>query len=92
MERKYYRQYDAYEKVVPRPEDFPPVYRVEQPLNIKEEQLPETQAVSLHSTGISLKADDIILLGLIVLLLMEEDKDYLTIGLLAAVFLCEYIF
>jgi len=92
LERKYYRQYDAYDKVIPRPEDFPPVYRVEQPKTKKEELSAQPQAVSVHNTAISLKADDIILLGLIVLLLMEEDKDYLTIGLLAAVFLCEYIF
>ena len=89
MERKYYRQYDSYDKVIPRPDDFPPVYRVEQPK--ASEEATDTQ-VAVHNTGISLKADDIILLGLIVLLLMEEDKDYLTIGLLAAVFLCEYIF
>lgn len=92
MERKYYRQYDAYDKVIPRPEDFPPVYRVEKTEAVKEEAPAETQAVALHNTGISLKADDIILLGLIILLLMEEEKDYLTIGLLAAVFVCEYIF
>ena len=92
MERKYYRQYENYDKVVPRPEDFPPVYRAEQEKPKESEALAETQNLTLHNTGISLKADDIILLGLIVLLLMEEDKDYLTIGLLAAVFLCEYIF
>lgn len=92
MERRYYRQYDAYDKVIPRPEDFPPVYRVEQPKDVKEEIVQESQTAAVHNTGISLKADDIILLGLIVLLLMEEDKDYLTIGLLAAVFLCEYLF
>lgn len=92
MERKYYRQYEMYDKIVPRPEDFPPVYRAEQPKLKITEPTEETQTAALHNTGISLKADDIILLGLIVLLLMEEDKDYLTIGLLAAVFLCEYIF
>ena len=92
MERKYYRQYETYDKVIPRPEDFPPVYRAEQPKVNVVETTEETQTAALHNTGISLKADDIILLGLIVLLLMEEDKDYLTIGLLAAVFICEYIF
>ncbi len=89
MERKYYRQYDAYDKVIPRPQDFPPVYRAgaQQPAECVQE-VKTTSGLG----GISLKADDIILLGLIVLLLMEEEKDFLTIGLLAAVFLSEYLF
>lgn len=90
MERKYYRQYDAYDKVIPRPQDFPPVYRAG---TQAESVVPAAEVKSASGFGgFSLKADDIILLGLIVLLLMEEEKDFLTIGLLAAVFLSEYLF
>ena len=93
MERRYYRQYDAYDNVFPRPEDFPPVYRAGVGVKDTEEIKQETEVKSVsNNTGISLKADDIILLGLIVILLMEEQKDYLTIGILAAIFLCEYLF
>lgn len=89
MDRKYYRQYDVYDKVIPRPEDFPPVYRAGTvPVKCEENEPPKVQS----GGGISFKADDIILLGLIVILLMEEQKDYITIGLLAAVFLSEYLF
>lgn len=94
MDRKYYRQYDAYDKVIPRPDEFPPVFKAgeSKPVSLpSENEKSEIQGV-FPSTNISLKADDIILLGLIVLLLMEEKKDYLTIGLLAVVFLSEYLF
>ncbi len=95
MERKYYRKFDNFDKVIPRPEDFPPVYRagdhIPENLPAIEKKESEVQGI-FPSTNISLKADDIILLGLIVILLMEEQKDYLTIGLLAVVFLSEYLF
>ncbi len=92
MERKYYRQREAYDKVIPRPEDFPPVFRAGAEPEIARTEEKCGNNLSLPSLGgISLKTDDVILLGLIVLLLMEDNKDYLTIGLLAAVFLAEYI-
>lgn len=94
MDRKYYRQYDAYDKVIPRPDEFPPVFKAgeSKPLPVPSvNDKSEVQGL-FPSTNISLKADDIILLGLIVILLMEEQKDYLTIGLLAVVFLSEYLF
>ena len=84
VERKYYRQYDPKDNCFPKPP--------EKDVGAKEccEDTPNN--LPCKTNNISLKADDLILIALIVVLLMEEEKDYITIGILAAVFLSEYLF
>ncbi|MBQ2968121.1 MAG: hypothetical protein IJE10_08400 [Clostridia bacterium] len=85
VERKYYRRFDPHDQTFPQP--------AENNKACEKEHLPEVSATShVKNNNISLKADDLILLALIAVLLMEEEKDYITIGILAAVFLSEYLF
>ena len=79
IERKYYKKFDPCAKEMPCPEI------VEKPACEAVQKCPDNK-------NLSLKVDDLILLALIVVLLMEEEKDYITIGILAAVFLSEYLF
>ena len=83
VERKYYRQFDPKDNCFPKPPEKDSCVK---------ENCENTKNELCKSNNISLKADDLILLALIVVLLMEEEKDYITIGILAAVFLSEYLF
>ena len=81
MERKYYKRFDPNSTDLPQPT-----------MSCAESVASALPEKCNDNKNLSLKADDLILLALIVVLLMEEEKDYLTIGILAAVFLSEYLF
>ena len=93
MERRYYRQYENYDTVVPRPEDFPLLNGVKtEPVTTSE--LPSVQEeaqVSNINSLFGFKLDDIIIIAVIILLLMEEEKDFTAIAVLAILFLSGYI-
>ena len=87
MERRYIRQYENFEKAVP---DF------NQLQFSQEKSIPDEEAINKEAEIASFKAgfkiDDIILIGILIMLLNEEEKDTSTIILLALLFLSEYIF
>lgn len=108
MERKYYRQYENYDRIIPRVEDFP-ILPIEDGNTVpepavetvrQEQQVGDTAQTASRPVkmpgglfhNFSLKADDIIILALIVMMLMEEERDDFTIIMLAIVFLSEYLF
>lgn len=87
MERKYYRQYENFEKVVPNSNDFPVLKN------------PDAEIIKSESTIASnnifsgnFKADDIIIIGILIMLLSEEQKDMSTILLLGLLLLSDYLF
>lgn len=82
MERKYIRQYQNYDTIIPNVEDFPILND-----NSEKEIESNNQIQSLNN----LKLDDIILLALIVMLLMEENKNFTTIAILGFLFISDYI-
>ena len=93
MQRRYYRQFENYDTVVPRLEDFP-VLGAETVVANE----PELPAVSEEKTEISsknslfgLQLDDIIIIAVIILLLMEEEKDLSAIAVLGLLFLSGYL-
>ncbi len=82
MQRRYYRQYENFDNIVPKSDDFPIIS------NITNKTQTELQNTSNANTfGI----DDIILLAILVLLLSEEEKDITSILGIAFLFLAEYI-
>jgi len=85
MDRRYYREFENYDTVVPRVEDFPV-------LNTENKVSPTDAA--RQSTGFikGLKSDDMMLLFVLVLLLMEDEKDVSAILSVVALLLAEYIF
>lgn len=86
MDRRYYRQYENFDTIIPRIEDFPI-------LNTDTNQ--NKRDVNISSVSKSLKnfkLDDIVLIGILVLLLAEEEKDITIILGVAFLFLAEYIF
>ncbi len=85
MDRRYYRKFENYDTVVPRPEDFPVLNAQNEISNCGTDN-----RVSEISQG--LKTDDIVLLVILVLLLMEEEKDMTAIFSVAALLLSGYIF
>lgn len=93
MERRYYRQYENYDTVVPRLEDFPVLQGRGREAGA-DESLPRV-AGEAKADGQNMlfgfKLDDIILIAVIVLLLMEEEKDLSAIITLAILFLSEYL-
>ena len=85
MERKYYRQYENFQKVVPRQEDFPV-------LEFKEENEDEKKELASVKFPGKINVDDIIIIALLIMLLSENEKDSVMIVVLAFLFLAEYIF
>ena len=86
MDRRYYKKYENFETVVPRVEDFPILNSDNQISSLDSEN-------SIQSVPkVSLKADDLVLLGVLFLLLMEEEKDVTAIVSVAAILLAGYIF
>ncbi len=83
MERRYYRQYENFDTVVPRIDDFP----------VLDAHTAASTKCDDNSAILSgIKADDIILLGILILLLLEDEKDITAILGIAFLFLAEYIF
>lgn len=85
MERRYVRQYENFEKAVP---DF-------NNLSVPEEKVSvDAEIINSETSSVKngFKIDDIILIGILIMLLNEEEKDTSTIILLALLFLSEYIF
>lgn len=87
MERKYYRQYENFEKIIPDSKEFPILKK------------PDAEIINSESTVASnnifsgsFKADDIIIIGILIMLLSEEQKDMSTIILLGLLLLSEYLF
>ena len=86
MDRRYYRKYEKFDTVVPRPEDFP-VLNADNSISNENHEHNIQQA---NAEGI--KSDDLILLVVLVLLLMEEEKDITAIFSVAALLFAGYIF
>ncbi|MBQ2897406.1 MAG: hypothetical protein IJE46_03665 [Clostridia bacterium] len=86
MDRRYYRQYENFDTVVPRIEDFP-VLNSE-----SSEKERDVEVKGITNPLKHLKLDDLVLLGVIALLLAEEEKDITVILGVAFLFLAEYIF
>ena len=84
MDRRYYRKYENYDTVVPRPEDFPM-------LN-SDNKVSELNNNNVKLNSESLKNEDLLLLVVLALLLMEEEKDMTAILSIAMLFFVEYIF
>jgi len=87
MDRRYYRQYENFDTVVPRIEDFPIL-----DANKSSNQVNEAKIQKVTNPMLNVKLDDIVLIGILVLLLMDEEKDVNTILGIAFLFLAEYIF
>lgn len=86
MDRRYYRQYENFDTIIPRIEDFPI-------LNTDANQSKRDVKISSVSNPLkNLKIDDLVLIGILVLLLAEEEKDITIILGVAFLFLAEYIF
>lgn len=85
MERRYVRQYENFENPVP---DFNNSGLPEEKVRVDGEII-NTEVSSVKN---GFKLDDIILIGILIMLLNEEEKDTSTIILLALLFLSEYIF
>jgi hypothetical protein len=77
VERRYVRQYENFENLVPEGKDVFPSENNECEISGKK--------------NIDFKLDDIIIIGILIMLLNEEEKDTSTIILLALLFLSEYI-
>lgn len=86
MDRRYYRCYDSFDTVVPRSEDFP-VIDSQTGQNIADVKISENEN---FLSGI--KTDDLVLVGILILLLAEEEKDVTAILGIVFLFLAEYIF
>jgi hypothetical protein len=84
LERVYQRQYEDYSGVVPNPDDFPI-------LNKKGEN-PEKKEISSVLPINNLGLEDILILGLLIILLTEEKKDMPTIIALGFLLLSGNIF
>ncbi len=93
MERKYYRQYEPYKKVVPRQEDFP-VLEFNAETQADKSSGEEKRITGVKQKGFlsDIKVDDILILAVLIMLLSENEKDSVTILILAFLFLSEYIF
>ena len=87
MERRYVRQYENFENAIP---DFNKVQFPEKKEVVDGEIINKDTEVAGVKSGF--KLDDIILIGILIMLLNEEEKDTSTIILLALLFLSEYIF
>ncbi len=92
MERKYYRQYEPYKKIIPRQEDFPVLEFKNEANEITNEPEKKEIASKNNILPFDLKLDDIIILAVLIMLLSESEKDSITIIVLAFLFLSEYIF
>ena len=86
MDRRYYRNYENYDTIVPRPEDFP-VLNSDSQMNSE-----KTAHLAQKSDSVGLKSDDLVLIVVLVLLLMEEEKDMTAIFSVVALLLAGYIF
>ena len=84
MERVYQRQYEDYSGVVPNPDDFPI-------LNKKGENHEKKEISSVLPIN-NLGLEDILILGLLIILLTEEKKDMPTIIALGFLLLSGNIF
>ena len=86
MERRYVRQYQNYDTIIPDINDF-------QILNGESNELKEKDNnKSIQSVdNSSFKADDLILLGLLAIFLMEENKNWSMILILGLIFISDYI-
>ncbi len=93
MQRRYYRQFENYDTVVPRLEDFPVLGAETAEAN--EPVLPvvseEKTEISSKNSLFGLQLDDIIIIAVIILLLMEEEKDLSAIAVLGLLFLSGYL-
>ena len=87
MERRYVRQYENFENAIP---DFNNVKFPEKKEVVDGEIINKDTEIAGVKSGC--KLDDIILIGILIMLLNEEEKDTSTIILLALLFLSEYIF
>jgi hypothetical protein len=85
MERRYVRQYENFENPIP---DFNSSGLPEEKVKVDGEII-NTEVSNIKN---GFKLDDIILIGILIMLLNEEEKDTSTIILLALLFLSEYIF
>ena len=86
MDRRYYRKHENYDTVIPRAEDFPV-------LNAQNEISNSSVDNSITKADKEgFKTDDLILLAILVLLLMEEEKDITAIFSVAALLFAGYIF
>lgn len=78
MERRYVRQYENFEKLIPESN------------NVQVSENKEYEVA--NKKNFDFKLDDIIIIGILIMLLNEEEKDTSTIILLALLFLSDYIF
>lgn len=85
MDRRYSRKYENFDTIVPRVEDFPV-------LNSNNQINNENEQKSVNSMIEGLKTDDIVLLTVLVILLMEEEKDFSAILSIGALLFAGYIF
>ena len=97
MERKYYRQYEKFNTIVPDASDFPTLDEIRLPseevVNPSENvEKKESVSSGFCAPSFNFRIDDIIIIGLIILLLGEDKPDNYTIALLGILFLSEYIF
>lgn len=95
MERKYQRQYEDFSSVIPRAEDFPVLnsnsFSAKEENEEKEEICNITSPQSsFYSLFNNLKADDILLIAVLVLMLTDEKKDMSAILVIAALFMSEF--
>ena len=87
MERKYYRQYENFEKIVPDSKEFP-ILKTPDAEIIKS----ESSVASNNIFSGNFKIDDIIIVGILLMLLSEEEKDMTTIILLGLLLLSDQLF
>lgn len=87
MERKYYRQYENFEKVIPDAKEFPVLNTPDAEIINKDAEI-----ASRNILNGNFKIDDIIIIGILIMLLNEEEKDMSTILLLGLLLLSDYIF
>ena len=82
MERKIVRQYENFDTVIPKIDDFPVFNQTE---------TESTQEIKRINSTSDMKIDDLILIGLIAILLMEQEKNIPALIALGILFISDYI-
>ena len=85
MERKIVRQYENFDTVIPQIDEFPILNQMEE---INNTQSPEVKTIN---SVLDFKIDDLILIGLMVILLMEQEKNIPALIALGILFISDYI-
>ncbi len=85
VDRRYLRQYENYDTIIPKSEDFPTINQDGSTVRKVASDINSSNLENFH-------IDDIVLIGILILLLSEDQKDITAILGIAFLFLAEYIF